>query len=269
MLFSVDKTYIMGVLNITPDSFSDGGRYSGSVDQAVAHAKQLVAERVDIIDIGGESTRPGAVIVSPEEELARVLPVVERLRNEVAVPLSIDTYKPLVAERCLKVGASMINDVTGLGSADMRAVAAHYNVPVVVMHMQGKPQTMQANPQYGDVIAEIKIFFEERIALARADGITKLILDPGIGFGKTLEHNLAILARLNEFNELGYPLLVGPSRKAFIGKLTGGLPVDQRLEGTIAAAVIASMHGARIVRVHDVGACRRALQVADAVRRAV
>ena len=269
MDFSPNKTHIMGVLNVTPDSFSDGGQYSSSVDRAVAHAKQLVAEGADIIDIGGESTRPGAPVISAEEELARVLPVVERLRNEVVVPLSIDTYKPFVAEHCLKAGARMINDVTGLGSADMRAVAAQYRVPVVIMHMQGTPQTMQSNPHYADVIGEIKRFFQERIALARAGGITNLILDPGIGFGKTLEHNLAILARLNEFNEFGYPLLVGPSRKAFIGKLTGGLPVDQRLEGTIAAAVIASMNGARIVRVHDVGVCWRALQVADAVRRVV
>jgi dihydropteroate synthase len=193
MNFSLNKTYLMGVLNVTPDSFSDGGRYSGSTDQAVAHAKQLAAEGADIIDIGGESTRPGAAAVSPEEELVRVLPVVERLCNEVEVPLSIDTYKPLVADRCLKAGAEMINDVTGLANPDMRVVAAQHAVPVVVMHMQGKPQTMQANPQYGDVVAEIKRFFEERIALARATGVTNLILDPGIGFGKTLEHNLALL----------------------------------------------------------------------------
>ena len=264
MQFNEKKTHIMGVLNVTPDSFSDGGAYF-SLDQAVTHAKQLVAEGADSIDIGGESTQPGSEPVSEEEELRRVLPVIEQLRDQISVPISIDTYKPTVAKQALQAGATVLNDITGLTNPKMVAVAADYRVPVVIMHMQGRPKTMQTNPTYDDVVNDIKKFFQERIAVASATGITNLILDPGIGFGKTLEHNLTILKRLHEFTDLGYPILVGPSHKSFIGQLTGGLPATERLEGTIAAIVTARLSGASIVRVHDVLHCRRALQIVDAI----
>ena len=266
MQFNEKKTHIMGVLNVTPDSFSDGGNYFDNVDRALAHAKQMLRDGADIIDIGGESTRPGSEPVSEEEELRRVVPIINQLVAELAVPVSIDTHKPRVAREALNAGAKIINDVTGLTNPEMMAVAAEFKCPVVIMHMQERPKTMQTNPTYDDVVNDIKKFFQERIAVASAAGITNLILDPGIGFGKTLEHNLTILKRLHEFTDLGYPILVGPSRKSFIGQLTGGLPTTERLEGTIAAVVAARLSGASIVRVHDVLPCRRALQIVDAVR---
>ncbi len=260
-----EKTTIMGVLNVTPDSFSDGGVYFDNVEKVISQAKQMATEGADIIDIGGESTRPGSESVSETEELRRVLPVIERLVKELSVPISIDTYKPRVAREALKAGAKIINDVTGLTNPEMVKVAAEFKCPVVIMHMQGQPKTMQTNPHYNDVIEDIKNFFKERIAVAQMAGVSEIILDPGIGFGKTLEHNLTILKRLSELTNLGFPLLIGPSRKSFIGQLTGGLPATERLEGTIAAVVTARLNGASIVRVHDVGACRRALQIADAI----
>lgn len=259
---------IVGILNVTPDSFSDGGEHF-STDAAVAYAQKMAQDGADIVDIGGESSRPGSEPVSEEEELCRVIPVIERLAKEkFALPISIDTYKPRVAEEALAAGASILNDITGLTNAGMRAAAAHAKAPVILMHMQGAPKTMQENPTYGDVILDIKEFFKTQIALAEKDGITELILDPGIGFGKTLEHNLAILKRLREFTDLGFPILVGPSRKAFIGTLTGGAPAPDRLEGTVVAVVVARLNGASYFRVHDVKACRRALQVADAIASA-
>lgn len=265
MEFPLDRTTIMGVLNVTPDSFSDGGVFFNDVERAVAHAKQMVADGADIIDIGGESTRPGSDPVSEAEEMRRVIPVIERLAKEIAVPISIDTYKSAVAKAALQAGATILNDITGLNNPEMLAVAAKFKCPAVIMHLQGAPKTMQTNPEYADVVADIKNFFVERIAAARAEGITELILDPGIGFGKTVAHNLTILKRLREFTTLGYPVLVGPSRKSFIGTLTGGLPATERLEGTLASVVAARFNGTSMVRVHDVAACRRALQIIDAI----
>jgi dihydropteroate synthase len=261
-----EKTRIMGILNITPDSFSDGGLFE-DVDAAVTHGKKMVSDGADFIDVGGESSRPGAVTLSDEEELARILPVVVRLINEVSVPISIDTYKPQVAAACLKAGAHCINDITGLINPQMRKVVAQYDVPVIVMHMKGTPKTMQLNPIYQDVLGEIKQFFQDRIAAAHASGIKQIIIDPGIGFGKTVEHNLQILNHLSTFQTLDCPILVGPSRKSFLGTITG-LSVTERLEGTVAAVSVAIINGAHIIRVHDVKECRRAVQIVDAIRSA-
>lgn len=265
MKFDIGRTMIMGVLNITPDSFSDGGLFFDE-GKAVARAKEMVQEGADIIDIGGQSTRPNAQEISPEEELKRVRPVIERLVKEVSVPLSIDTYKFQVAKECIELGVQMVNDITGLRDPRMGEVIARHKIPVVIMHMQGTPETMQKNPIYGDVVNDIKEFFKERIQAARKAGIQDIVLDPGIGFGKTIEHNLQILRRTGEFQELGCPTLIGTSRKSFIGKLTGDLPVEERLEGTIASTVIAVMNGASLVRVHDVKAVKRALQITDAIK---
>jgi len=267
-MFVTEKTLIMGILNVTPDSFSDGGDFF-STEKAVEHAKQMILDGADVIDIGGESTRPGSDAVSQEEELERVGPVIQRLTEEkIEVPISIDTYKPLVADRCLKLGASMINDITGLGNKEMLRVVADHSVPVIVMHMKGAPKTMQKNPEYTDVVAEIIEFFKGRISEAQNAGIKDIILDPGIGFGKTTDHNLEILCRLREFTSLGFPILVGPSRKSFIGNVAGTDDAGQRLAGTLAALSIAIMNGASIIRVHDVGACKRAAQIADAIKNA-
>lgn len=259
-----EKTLIMGILNVTPDSFSDGGLFN-DVDTAVAHAKKMVSDGADLIDVGGESSRPGSEPLSEKEELARILPVVTRLVDEVSVPISIDTYKPLVADTCLKAGAHLINDITGLTNPNMRRTASKNNVPVVLMHMLGTPKIMQQKPVYQDLLGELIAFFQKQIAIAHKIGIQQIIIDPGIGFGKTVEHNLQILRHLETFKTLGCPLLVGPSRKSFIGTITG-LPVNERLEGTIAAVTVAVMNGANIVRVHDVKECRRAIQVVDAIR---
>jgi len=251
-----EKTLIMGILNVTPDSFSDGGLFY-NLDAAVAHAKKMVSEGANLIDVGGESSRPGSEPLSEKEELARILPVVKRLVDEVSVPISIDTYKPVVADACLRAGAHLINDITGLTNQKMRTIAAENNVPVVMMHMQGTP--------YQDVLEEIKAFFQRQIAAAQKAGVRQIIIDPGFGFGKTVEHNLQILKHLGTFKTLGRPLLVGPSRKSFIGTITD-LPVNERLEGTIAAVTVAVMNGAHIVRVHDVKECKRAIQMVDAIR---
>lgn len=258
----------MGVLNVTPDSFSDGGRFLHT-DAAVEHARRLIAEGADILDIGGESTRPGAEPVPLEEELRRVIPVVRAVRREFSdICISVDTYKARVAEEALAAGANMVNDVSALRfDPDMVKVVVQANVPVVLMHMKGMPRTMQQNPFYHDVVGEITEFLAERIAWACERGIDErnIIIDPGIGFGKRPEDNWEILQRLEAFKALGRPVLVGPSRKSFLGLLTGRPPAE-RLEETIAAAVICALHGADIVRVHDVGAVRYALAVADAVR---
>ncbi len=264
----LERTLIMGIVNVTPDSFSDGGRFLDR-ERAVEHALRLVDEGADIIDIGGESTRPGAQPVPLEEELRRVIPVVEGLRRRSEVMISVDTYKAEVARRALEAGAEMVNDISALRfDPEMARVVAQHDAYVVLMHMQGTPQTMQDNPQYDDVVQDIREFLHERIAAAVAAGIKreKIIIDPGIGFGKLLEHNLEILRRLEELKALGRPILIGPSRKSFIGQLTG-LPVDQRLEGTIASVVVGVLHGAAIVRVHDVAPVRRALQIVDAIKR--
>ncbi len=259
-------TLVMGVLNVTPDSFSDGGLFT-DVDTAVEHGRRLIREGADILDIGGQSTRPGASPITTGEELDRVCPVVERLLKETATPISIDTFSPKVAEECLALGAAILNDVSGLQDPEMQRTAARHEVPVVLMHMRGTPQTMQHGIVYKDVVDDLKGFFEKRIADAERAGVHEIMIDPGIGFGKTAEYNLEILRRLGEFKTLGRPLLVGPSRKSFIGSITGR-PVDDRVDGTIAACVISAMRGADVVRVHDVGRVKQALKIADAVRGA-
>jgi dihydropteroate synthase len=261
-----EKTLIMGILNVTPDSFSDGGLFD-KVETAVAHGKKMVSDGADLIDIGGESTRPGAAPLSEKEELGRILPVLTQLLHEVSAPISIDSYKPHVADTCLKAGAHLINDVTGMTNPDMRKIVAKHQAPVVLMHMKGTPKTMQQNPTYQDLFGEITAFFREQIIKIRKEGIQQIIIDPGIGFGKALKHNLQVLKHLDIFKTLGCPICVGPSRKSFIGTITG-LSANERLEGTLAAATIAILNGANIVRVHDVKECKRAVQVIDAIRSA-
>lgn len=259
----------MGVLNVTPDSFYDGGRYAER-ESAVRRALQMVEEGADIIDIGGESTRPGSQPVSEEEELRRVLPVVEAVRVRVDVPISIDTTKSRVAQRALQAGACMVNDISGLGfDPRMAEVVAQAGALCCLMHIQGTPQTMQKNPQYTDVVRDISAYFEERLALAERAGIPRqnIWLDPGIGFGKTVEHNLQILRRLREFTVFGLPILIGTSRKSFIGKVLGDLPPEDRLEGTAATVAVAILNGANAVRVHDVQAMVRVARTVDAVLR--
>ena len=264
-ILSDNSTLIMGVLNVTPDSFSDGGRFLG-VDAAIEHAKQMAGEGADIIDVGGQSTRPGAKPLTANDELGRIKPVVQRLVSEVGVPISIDTFQPEVAQECLHLGATIINDVCGLRDPRMIAVAARYQAPVVLMHMPGTPLTMQEEISYQDVVDDLKTFFRQRTREAAEAGVRQIMIDPGIGFGKTAAHNLRILDRLGEFKDLGYPIMVGASRKSFIGQITG-LPVEDRLEATIAATVVAAMNGASAVRVHDVAECKRALEITDAITR--
>jgi dihydropteroate synthase len=256
---------IMGVLNVTPDSFSDGGAFLAP-EAALAHARAMVAEGADLLDVGGESTRPGADPVGPEEELRRVMPVVEALASEGAIPVSIDTSKAVVARAAAAAGASFVNDVTAFrGDPGMAAAVAEAGADVCLLHMQGEPRTMQENPRYDDVVAEVKAFLEERLAFAVREGIAeeRVWLDPGIGFGKTLDHNLELLRRLGEIVALGRPVVIGASRKRFIGTLTGRAELD-RAAGTIAANVLAFERGAHMFRVHDVAATRDALAVASA-----
>ncbi|MDE0293218.1 MAG: dihydropteroate synthase [Bryobacterales bacterium] len=260
------RTLIMGVVNVTPDSFSDGGLFLAT-ECAVEHAKRLVEEGADIVDVGGESSRPGSDPVTEEEELNRVGPVVSALVKNLHVPISIDTYKPRTADRCLDLGATMVNDITGLRYADMRQVVARHDVPAVIMHMKGEPKTMQENPSYGDVVSDVKDFLSRRALAAEQSGVRQVVIDPGIGFGKTVAHNMTLLRRLSEFKELPYPVLIGVSRKSSIGQITGA-PVDERLPGTLAATAIAVLNGADVVRVHDVKECRQAVQVAEAIRSA-
>ena len=258
---------VMGIVNVTPDSFSDGGLYLDPA-AALAHAVELLEQGADILDIGGESTRPGADPVAAEEELRRVIPVIHGLRERsIAIPISIDTSKASVAAAAIEAGASLVNDVTALrADPEMAGVVAGAPVDVCLMHMQGEPRTMQENPRYGDVVSEVKSFLEERMAAAMAAGIQedRILLDPGIGFGKNVAHNVELLRRLGEIAELGRPVLVGPSRKRFLGTLTGGREVQERLPATIAACVVALEHGAAIFRVHDPAPVRDALRVAAA-----
>lgn len=261
------RTALVGILNVTPDSFSDGGRYLNA-DEAIAHGVRLAEEGADLIDIGGESTRPGARPVSAEEELERVLPVIRGLRRAVAIPLSIDTYKSRVARAALDEGADVVNDISALRfDPAMASLVVTENVPVVLMHMQGTPRTMQERPFYRDVVAEVTDFLSERFRFALAEGVKpeQIVVDPGIGFGKDLEHNLALLRDLSALGSLGRPILVGPSRKTFVGKILGIGPGD-RLEGSLAAAVAAVLAGANMIRMHDVREARRAIAIADALR---
>ncbi len=259
------KTLLIGILNATPDSFSDGGMYY-SEPNAVKRCLELARDGSDIVDIGGESTRPGSKAVDAEEEIRRTVPVIREAAPGLSAPISIDTHRAAVARAALEAGASMINDISSLRDPGMAAVAAEYAVPIVLMHMQGTPETMQAHPHYDDVVDDIKSFFSERIEFAVKHGIRedRIIIDPGIGFGKNLQHNLEIFRRLDEFLEFGRPVLVGPSRKSFIGMVTGA-SVKDRLMGTAASAVTSILKGARILRVHDVKEIRDAADIADAI----
>jgi len=262
------ETLVMGIVNVTPDSFSDGGKFF-SPEDAISHASKLISQGADIIDIGGESTRPGAEQVSETEELNRVIPVIEKIRDEnPKILISIDTTKALVAEHAIEVGADIINDVSGFSfDNNMIETVARFNVPVIIMHMKGKPQNMQLNPEYKDVINEILDFFKKKIKVAIQSGINRrmIILDPGIGFGKTVENNFELLSRLNEFNVLELPIMIGPSRKSFIG-ITLDLPPEDRIEGTAAAVSAGVMNGATIVRVHDVKSMKRVVKIIDKIR---
>ena len=259
---------VMGVLNRTPDSFSDGGAFIG-FETALAHARQLHAEGADILDIGGESTRPGAAEVTVQEELDRVIPLIERLTRELDVPLSVDTSKPEVMREALRAGAVMVNDVYALRRRGALETAAGSSAALCLMHMQGEPRTMQKDPQYSEVVKEVGGFLQERAETCIAAGVARerIVLDPGFGFGKTLEHNLTLLKRLPELVALGFPVLVGLSRKSIIGTLLGGVPVEARLQGSVAAAVAAVLNGASIVRCHDVAPTAEALKVGASLRR--
>ena len=263
------KTYIMGILNVTPDSFSDGGQYFDK-STAIKRAIQMVEDGADIIDIGGESTRPGSQPLAIEEELRRTLPVIEALTKEINTPISIDTYKSEVAKRALDAGAAMVNDISGLRfDPEMLKVVSAYKVPVVIMHIKGLPRDMQKNPVYEALIPEIMDYLRESIKSAKESGIAEdmIIIDPGIGFGKTFEHNLEIIHSLYNFTLLEKPVLVGLSRKAFIGKILGDVPAGERLEGTAAAIAISIINGANIIRVHDVKEMVKVAKVANAVKR--
>ena len=259
-LLTQREPVIMGILNVTSDSFADGGKFDDH-DAALAHARTMIVDGADIVDLGAESTRPGAAPVDAEQEIQKLVPLIEEISAETDVPLSVDTSKPEVAQKCLEAGAAMINDVTGLQNQAMVDVVAKAQCPVVIMHMQGSPRTMQDNPHYDDVVSDIKKFFETQIATAEAAGVEKIILDPGIGFGKNLEHNLTLVKNLEAFSDLGYPLLLGASRKSFIKKITGE-PVEERLAATIAANTLGFANGAHIFRVHDVKEHKSALTVA-------
>ncbi len=257
---------IMGVLNVTPDSFSDGGRYLDP-DAAVAHAVAMAEQGADLIDIGAESTRPGSDPVDEKEEIRRLIPVVGAVCRKVSIPVSVDTTKAAVARKALDVGATIVNDISALGFDPlMKAVVAETGAGLVLMHMQGTPKTMQQAPSYRDVIKEIRQFFVERIraALEAGIGAEQILLDPGIGFGKNLAHNLSVLAHLDAFVALGYPILVGVSRKAFIGQVLDR-PGDERVMGTAAAVAVAILHGARVVRVHDVMRMRDVVKIVNAI----
>ena len=268
MAWQVNKSsvQVMGILNVTPDSFSDGGLFHAR-DAALHHVEQMVAEGVSIIDVGGESTRPGAASVSVQAELDRVVPILEAIRARFEVPLSIDTSKPEVMQAAVAAGADLVNDVRALQEQGALEVCAQLAVPICLMHMQGQPRTMQQAPHYDDVVRDIGQFFADRIMACEQAGIQpdRLILDPGFGFGKTLRHNVDLLRRLGELSALNLPILVGLSRKSMIGSLLGERPLDGRLHGSVAAAVLAAMNGASIVRVHDVGATVDAMKVVNAV----
>jgi dihydropteroate synthase len=264
-----ERTLVMGIVNVTPDSFSDGGLFAVP-ETAVAHAATLVDEGADIVDIGGESTRPGAEPVAPDEERRRVVPVIEGLRAaRPGVPISVDTRHADVAAEALAAGASIVNDIAGGADREMMVLAADGKAGMVLMHMRGEPGSMQEHPTYEDVVADVHEFLRERVEAALFAGLVaeQLSVDPGIGFGKTLEHNLALLRSIGRFRDLDAGLLIGVSRKRFIGALTGAEDPTDRLEGSLAGAVLASATGADVVRVHDVRATVRALQVADAITR--
>ncbi len=263
------RTYVMGILNVTPDSFSDGGMYF-STETAVTRVMEMIEQGADIIDVGGESTRPNGVYgntqkVSVDEELNRVIPVIERIAKSTDTIISIDTTKSIVAEEALKAGASVVNDISGLKFDERIAVVtAKHNAALIVMHIQGTPETMQQHPVYNDVVTEVKDELRNSIEKAKFVGVSNIIIDPGIGFGKNLEHNLKLLKHLKEFQELGHPILIGTSRKGFIGTILN-TTVDERIEGTAASVAISIMNGANIIRVHDVKEMKRIAVVTDAI----
>lgn len=263
---TLNRPFVMGIVNVTPDSFSDGGKFS-STDLAVEHALKLIDEGADILDIGGESTRPGAAIVSLDEELKRVIPVIEALSKACHVPISIDTYKPEVMRQAIAAGADIVNDILALQEPNALEIVAQSNVGVCLMHMQGTPQTMQQEPYYADVVGEVKQFLIDRMNAVLTYGIEKnhILLDPGFGFGKTRAHNIALIQHMDELNAIGQPLLVGLSRKSILGYIAGG-DEGQRLYASIAASVISAMKGAKIIRVHDVKATVDALKVVTAIQ---
>lgn len=270
--FDWTRVYVMGIVNVTPDSFYDGGRYVEPA-AAIEHGLQLAEEGADLLDVGGESTRPkgpyghGAEPLSTRQELARVLPVIEGIRHHSVVPISIDTYKSEVARAALQAGADVINDVSGLQmDPAMPAAAAEFASPIIVNHMKGTPQNMQVNPEYADLIGELSIFFKEKIRTLEAASVSRdrILLDPGLGFGKKYADNLRLIHNIRRFAALGCPVLIGPSRKSFVGHFAGDLPPAERLEATIAAVVLCALSGANLVRVHDVMACARALKLTDA-----
>ena len=265
--FPLDRTAIMGIVNVTPDSFSDGGRFLDP-SLAVEHAIRLADEGAEILDIGGESTRPGADPVPADEEWRRVEPVLKALRPKTDARISIDTYKPEIAAKAVALGVDMVNDITGLRDERMMRIVAREHVAVVVMHMKGEPKTMQRAPTYRDVVSEVYAFLDERTGAAVAAGIPRdaIAVDPGLGFGKGPDHNGEILRRLERFRALGFPILVGASRKSFLGGF-GGSPSSERTEASLAAAVLAVQNGADLLRVHDVAATAKAIRVADAVAR--
>jgi dihydropteroate synthase len=273
--FKPGRTYVMGIVNLTPDSFSGDGLYSSSVvrkpssvQNVINFAEKMVKDGADIIDIGGESSRPGAKSISVKEELKRTISVIKLLAKKIKVPISIDTYKPQVARQALDNGAVMVNDITGLRNPKMARLITKYKAGVVIMHMKGNPRMMQRNPIYKSLIDEIMEYLAQAIERACQAGINKnkIIIDPGIGFGKTVEHNLEILKNLSEFKILGRPILVGPSRKSFIGKILDVEP-QERIFGTVASCVLAAKFGAQMVRVHDVKAVKQALRVSNAINR--
>ena len=268
-ILKLDVPRVMGIVNATPDSFADGGEHA-TVEAAIAHGLKLAGEGADILDIGGESTRPGADEVPLEEELRRVVPVIEALAQRVSIPISIDTSKPEVMRAAVAAGAGLVNDVYGLRREGALDAAAELGVPVVLMHMLGEPRTMQANPEYDDVVGEVHRFLAERIFAAEMAGIPKkrIVVDPGFGFGKNARHNLQLLAQLRRFTELGVPVLAGLSRKRTIGELTGRDDPRERVFGSVAAHLIAAQNGAMLLRVHDVAATVDALKVWNAVAAA-
>ena len=259
------RAQVMGILNVTPDSFSDGGLFV-SVPEALEQARQMVHEGATLIDVGGESTRPGATAVSAQEELDRVIPVIEAIHNELDVIVSVDSSKPKVMNQAVLAGAGLINDVRALREPDALQAANETGVPVCLMHMLGEPRSMQENPQYDDVVKTVKEFLQERIQCCEEAGIPseKILIDPGFGFGKTVDHNLSLVKRLAEFLELGKPVLMGVSRKSTVGTLTGK-PVDQRLPGSIALTALCCQSGAKIIRTHDVAATVDAITLTTAV----
>ncbi len=264
-----ERTHVMGILNVTPDSFSDGGFFFDK-EAAIEHALQMQEDGADIIDIGGESTRPGAQKVSAKEEIKRVVPIIKALSGNIKLPISIDTYKSEVAKAAIDAGASIVNDISGLRFDNkMPKLVAKHKIPVIMMHIKGTPKNMQKNPSYKALIPEIIDYLAGSIKIARDAGIADdmMIIDPGIGFGKTFDQNLEIIDRLNEFIGFEKPILIGPSRKAFIGKILGDLPAGERVEGTASAVAIGISNGANIIRVHDVKEMVRVAKIADAVKR--